>query len=258
MRSGRMWDSARPAVAATVGKRSVFSVAIIGPDGAGKSTICRSLEADFPLPIKSIYMGVNLETSRLMLPTTRLLLALKSRRGRQPHTTVPLAGSIEESSKTVLRRASKSLKSILRVSNWVAEEWFRQVVAWSYKSKGFIVLFDRHFFCDFYAHDIAARYGRRPLVHRLHGMLLKRFYPRPDLVILLDAPPDELIARKQGAPREFLESRRDDYLQLTEVLPHFLVVNASLPQSKVVEQVAEAILSFNAAVNKEDDEYPLS
>ena len=37
-----------------------------------------------PLPVKRIYMGVNLEASSLMLPTTRLLLAAKRARGRRP------------------------------------------------------------------------------------------------------------------------------------------------------------------------------
>ena len=51
-------------------------VALVGADGAGKSTITRLLEtAPLPAPVKRIYMGVNLEASSLMLPTTRLLVA---------------------------------------------------------------------------------------------------------------------------------------------------------------------------------------
>jgi thymidylate kinase len=250
MQFGRMSNSARPAVTTADDKRSVFTVALIGADGAGKSSICRVLESDFPLPIKSIYMGVNLETSRLMLPTTRLILAIKRRRGRHPHVTAPVSRARDEATHNVLRRASLGLRSIARMSNWIAEEWFRQVVARYYKSRGLIVLFDRHFFCDYYAHDIAARYGKRRLGNRIHGTLLKRFYPRPDLVIFLDAPPDELIARKQGPSREFLERRREDYLELGDVLPHFVVVDASRPQREVVGRVAEEILSFDAAVRR--------
>src|SRR5690606_16626163 len=52
--------------------RGVFTVALIGPDGAGKSTISRKVVEMLDIPAKYLYMGVNLEASNLMLPTTRL------------------------------------------------------------------------------------------------------------------------------------------------------------------------------------------
>ena len=61
----------------------MFTVALIGPDGAGKSTISRRLQASINRPIKYVYMGINLEASNIMLPTTRLMLALK-RASSQP------------------------------------------------------------------------------------------------------------------------------------------------------------------------------
>ena len=55
-----------------------LTVALVGADGAGKSTVTRLLQtADLPRPVKTIYMGVNLEASSLMLPTTRALLLLR-------------------------------------------------------------------------------------------------------------------------------------------------------------------------------------
>ena len=55
----------------------MFTVALIGPDGAGKSTVGRELERRLSFPAKYIYMGVNLESSNLVLPTTRLILGIK-------------------------------------------------------------------------------------------------------------------------------------------------------------------------------------
>ena len=50
-----------------------FSVALIGPDGAGKTTIARMLEERSPLPLKYIYMGENIGASNFALPTSRFL-----------------------------------------------------------------------------------------------------------------------------------------------------------------------------------------
>ncbi len=67
----------------------MFTVALIGPDGAGKTTICQRLEQILPLPTKYVYMGINLETSRFMLPSTLLLLQMKRWFGKRPDLAPP-------------------------------------------------------------------------------------------------------------------------------------------------------------------------
>src|SRR3954454_5666071 len=75
-----------------LGTLLMISVALIGPDGAGKSTITERLEREpLPAPVKRIYMGVNLQAGGLMLPTTRLALAIKTARGRRPDMVAPFA-----------------------------------------------------------------------------------------------------------------------------------------------------------------------
>src|SRR5215211_3803381 len=69
------------------GRRSL-AVALIGPDGAGKTSITRRVAELLPVPSRTIYMGVNLESSTLMLPTTRLILTAKRARGGRPDLTV--------------------------------------------------------------------------------------------------------------------------------------------------------------------------
>ena len=48
-----------------------FSVALIGADGAGKTTVGRMLEQRSTLPVRYLYMGLNPAASNRMLPTTR-------------------------------------------------------------------------------------------------------------------------------------------------------------------------------------------
>ena len=55
------------------------SVTLIGPDGAGKTTLTRRLEASGLLPFRYLYMGVNIAASNVALPTSRLAERLKAR-----------------------------------------------------------------------------------------------------------------------------------------------------------------------------------
>ena len=225
-------------------------MALIGPDGAGKSASSARLGEVLPLPVKRIYMGVNLEASDTTLPTTRLVFALKRARGRKPEVDASMRrGDLATSPSGSRRGAVAALKSAVRLVAWVSEEWFRQCVAWYHTRRGSIVVFDRHFFADYYHADVGGQSGDRPLSSRIHGFLLDRVYPKPDLTICLDAPSDVLWARKQEAPVEWLERRRRQYLAMADVVPHFVVVDATQPLDDVTRDVAQAILGFHQRTN---------
>ncbi len=223
----------------------MFTVAVIGPDGAGKSTVTQQLVEQLPMPVRYIYMGVNLESSNLVLPTTRLILELKRLRGGRPDMTGPPDPTrIKQPPKNPVKRLVKEIKTALRLSNLMAEEWFRQTVVNRTKRKGVVVLSDRHFFCDYYAHDIAVDRSKLPLARRLHGWMLDRFYPRPDLLVTLDAPAEVLFARKGEGTLAMLEARRQEYLRLKEAVPHFALVDATQPLDVVVQQTKDIVVDF--------------
>ena len=58
----------------------MVTVALIGPDGSGKTTISDRLQTELGLPVTSIYMGVNMHRAGVLLPHTRLLVAVRRRR----------------------------------------------------------------------------------------------------------------------------------------------------------------------------------
>jgi thymidylate kinase len=222
----------------------VISVALIGPDGAGKSTISQQLEHEqLPAPVRRIYMGVNLEASSLMLPTTRLAIALKAARGRRADMVAPSGQHRGPVTGGPLRRSVKGSVRAVRMLLWLAEEWFRQLVAEFHRRRGRIVVFDRHFYADYYHFDVATA-GRRPFTARVHGYLLEHAYPKPDLVICLDAPGSVLFERKGEASPEWLEQRRRQYLQLADVVPAFVVVDVDRPLDVVTREVATVITEF--------------
>jgi thymidylate kinase len=232
--------------------RPRLSVALVGPDGAGKSTISARLrQATLPAPVTTIYMGVNLEASTLMLPTTRLLLAAKRARGGRPDLVASSLRDVDSDTGPVAPAPSArgaAVKGAARLTVWMAEEWLRQLVAVAHGLRGRIVVFDRHFLLDYYHADVEPG-RRRGAARRLHGWMLKRLYPKPDLVIMLDAPAEVLHARKPEATVAWLERRRQQYLELAPLVPEFVVVDVDRPLDAAVSEVVAAIESTWKAKN---------
>jgi thymidylate kinase len=222
----------------------VFTVALIGPDGSGKSTIARELEKRLPMPASYVYMGVNLESSNLVLPTTRIALEIKRLLGGRPDMTGPPDPARQKPPpKNPVKRLFKEAKSLFRMLNLIAEEWYRQIVVSRLLARGRLVLCDRHFFPEYWEHDIANRDPKRSFARKLHGAVLRRF-PRPDLVVCLDAPSEVLHARKGEGTLESLEGRRRQYLAMEGVVEHFARVDVSKPLPEVLEEVTRVITEF--------------
>jgi thymidylate kinase len=225
---------------------SGFTVALIGPDGAGKTTVALRLQDELPFRVEYLYMGVNPESSNSLLPTTRAVHALRRRRGGKPDTAGPRDSHHPDRtpSRGLVRRGLRSARSFIRLGNRLAEEWHRAYVASRRRRAGAIVVFDRHFFADYYAYDVAVK-PYRSASRKLHGFVLSRLYPKPDLVIYLDAPAEVLLERKGEGTLDSLERRRLEYLELGDVLQGFSVVDASRPLDTVTRDVAERIESFS-------------
>lgn len=223
----------------------MFTVALIGLDGAGKTTVCRRIEQAYPGPIKYLYMGVNTGSSNRMLLTTRLAAALKNGRGKdQAWQGPPTPGQARSTPKGLLNHLKAGTRATLRLANRLIEEMYRQIITWSYLWRGNIVLYDRHFFFDYYTYDIAPNYPDRPLSRRLHGLFLQHIYPKPNLVIFLDAPAEVVFARKGEGTIEDLNRRRQEYLHMGSQVKHFFVVDATQPVDQVMEEVMRLIYQF--------------
>lgn len=219
-------------------RRRGLTVALVGADGAGKSAITDRLRVTSQLPaeVRTVYMGVNLEASTLMLPTTRLLLAARKARGRRPDlVATPLQAGVVVGSGPPHRRLLQSGKNAARMTVWTSEEWLRQLVVWRHRVRGCIVVLDRHFLADYYYAGAGSHSAR------LHGWMLRHLYPKPDLVVCLDAPGELLYARKPEASVAWLEDRRLQYLRLAEVIPGMVVVDATRPVDAVLADVVSTI-----------------
>lgn len=215
------------------------TIALIGADGAGKTTVARALQHRADPPVLYVYLGVSATSSTHVLPTTRLVRWIKRRRGIVEDNGPP--ASVREVGTPVRRRGVVGeLRAAARLTNRVAEEWYRQYVAWRAQRRGLTVVFDRHYLADFSSHDLR-RDVRLSWDRRIHGALLRRFYPRPDAVVFLDADPAVLLARKGEGSLDDLARRRADYAALADQVERFEVVDAARPLEVVVEDVATIV-----------------
>jgi len=221
-----------------------FTVALVGADGAGKSTIARSLPEHLPFPSTYLYMGVASASSNHALPTTRLAHTIRRSLGQHEEHGPPDADR-KNGTGTGGTGPLGEARAILRLANRLAEEWYRQGLVWSARARGRVVVFDRHFYLDFHAHHIGPAGGPPPRwTDRLHGRLLNRAYPRPDLVIHLDAPPEVLLARKGEGTLESLARRRAEYVAIAPEFADFIVVDASRPLELVRAEVIDRIVEY--------------
>jgi len=235
----------------------MLSVALIGPDGAGKTTISRRLEQSLPVPVKYVYMGVNLASSNVLLPTSWLIVGVRRAFGwtepRGIPAPAPGLNHPRSSRGNVVARGVTWLRSYLRLANLLAEECFRHNLVWYYQRCGKIVLLDRWFFADYYT--VTDTDQRQPLSKRIHAFMLERVYPKPDLVIYLEAPAETLFARKGEGTLEGLKRQCQNYQQLRGVVKHFAVVDASREEHVVAGEVTALINDHykTRVLNSKDD-----
>lgn len=205
-RIGRRWAAARPLDGrlrlavhrvqrrlASLGfpPRRAMSVALLGPDGAGKSSLLVALGSLPAVPVRPISL-------------------------RLYGTEVPPG-----------RRGSGLARRILVV-------WRRYLEARLARARGQLVVFDRHPL----EVDRPEQASRRT---RWRRWLLGHAIPRPDLVLILDAPAEVLGARRPEHPLAQLARQRTAYLGLAKQLPVAQVIDATAEPEIVLRAVTAAI-----------------
>lgn len=212
------------------------AVALIGCDGAGKTTIAEMLVSREPFPVRYIYMGVNAASSNISLPTTRLVYEMKVRkvRRRRQETGEDVGAPVSLHGLKHRRDDRGKVWAAARLLNRLAEESLRLAVSIWYQARGYVVIYDRHFVFDYGA-------SSNRMSDRIHRWFLEKVYPKPDLVLFLDAPPEMLFARKPEVPVSYLEQRREAYLRSGESVGRFETVDAAQSLDNVYEDVVDRV-----------------
>jgi thymidylate kinase len=102
-----------------------------------------------------------------------------------------------------------------------------------------MIIFDRYLY-DLLVDSRRVRYGGPRWLLRLAASLV----PRPDLVILLDAPAEVLWSRKQEVTFEEVTRQRAGYLEVASDLPQAVVIDAAQLPTDVAGSALAAIVEF--------------
>ena len=191
-------------------------VAVLGPDGAGKSTLIDRLEADLS--------GAFRRTARF-----HLMPGLFRKKGNGSPVTNPHG----EPPRSFLASLFKLVYYFL---DYTLGYWLKVRPA---LAKSTLVLFDRYY-DDLLIDPLRYRYGGPMWL----AQWLARLIPRPDLWLILDVPEDELLRRKQEVPFEELHRQREAYRRLTSELSDAIILDGSLPPEEVACQAEDALLEY--------------
>lgn len=203
------------------------TIAFVGGDGAGKTTIAKALVEQSPESYRYMYMGSNPQAGNYVLPTTRLILRWKLRSYRQEAERRGIADpEFLTTQHPEHRKVERGrLGSWARVAHRLTEAWFRQVASWFLQARGHDVVYDRHYFFDVAPSNPAKK--PKSMDRRFHFWVLKKLYPKPDIVFFLDGPAQIVASRKNEVTANFIESRRRAFLDLGSRMSHFYVLDAT-------------------------------
>lgn len=195
-------------------------VVLLGPDGAGKSSVIAGLGRGVSAGFKGC------ETFHLRPPL------LGRSRGSLANTN-PHGQTARGTCVTVCKLI------YLLVLNWLA--YF--AVVRPRVARGVLVLFDRYFSdCV-----IDAKRYRLPESCRRLTRLVARLVPQPDLCIVLDVPPRRLWERKREVLVTELLQLCHEYAVLGEKFSDVIVVDAAAPLPEVVNNVVDRIIERHLA-----------
>jgi broad-specificity NMP kinase len=224
------------------------TIALIGADGSGKTTVAKKIMQSPPVPLKYLYMGLNIESSNYALPTSRLAYKVKLWEYKRKHKhlkNVELKNiSLHQIDDNRRGDPRGKVGATARLVKRVSEELYRLFISWTFQIRGYNVLFDRHFIFDAATSATGEELKKQRFTNKIHRWFLNKVYSKPDLVIFLNAPAEVLYERKHEVDVEYLKTRTETFLKVGKALKNFVIVDTTQPIEKVFNEVNNTIIDF--------------
>jgi thymidylate kinase len=198
-------------------------LSVLGPDGAGKSTLIERLG---PLLQRPFFRRCSVFHFRPRI----FEKATDSSPVTNPHATQPRG------------RLAGIAKLFYYFADHLAGYFLKVLPA---KVRNELVIFGRDF------NDLLVD----PLRYRLRqgclATFLAKLLPRADLTLILDAAPEEIISRKAELTVAELERQRDAFKNLVITTPHVVVISAGAAPEQVARTACAAVIHFLAERQKQ-------
>jgi len=221
------------------------AVAIIGIDGAGKSTVIDALVETFEwrINVATLYLGSarpGLSTAASQ-STVRLALGASRWLGRRLEATNPVSGA---------GRLATELALGVRAVSEASDRARRVRLGRRLAAEGWLVLFDRYPMPDLHVGERRMDAQRLPLVETQAGWLPRRLaqreraiyhdLPGPELLIVLRLDAETARARKPSGTIA-LEAKAQGLAALGDGDESMVIIDASQPLEEVLRQVTAAV-----------------
>jgi thymidylate kinase len=207
---------------------SGLHVVFLGPDGSGKSTLIEAVARE----IGGAFSGTSLRT---------VAPSLSQLRDGSYRTAAPQKGDPRAARPQGLS-AHPLVPSLVKIAFWL----FYYAVLYQFTirtelARGRLVLSHRYLL-DALVDPKRYRYGGPRWVLGL----LWRIVPKPDVVLLLDAPADVVLSRKAELPYDEIVRQRAAYLALIRALPNGHVLDATQPFARMADAAIDVLLGHMA------------
>jgi thymidylate kinase len=204
-----------------------LAVAVLGPDGSGKSAVCSALASASRAVLPFTAVSVQHLYERALPRLSEL------KKGRMRRTPAAPATVHDPHGK----RAHNLLVSLLTLTYSTVDQWLSRWLFGRARLGGNKLLVHDRYMIEIVVDPKRFRYGGP----RSLGGVFCRLTPPLDLVILLDAPPEVLQARKQEVPFAETSRQRETYRALIGSMPNGRIVKADRPLEQVIADVEREV-----------------
>ena len=201
-------------------------IVILGPDGAGKSTMTRKI-SEFFEPLFAGHRNM-IWRPQVLIPGPKV----ESPSFDPPHTKPPHG----------------ALRSVIKLFGVVADYWVSYpTLLWSLLSRGTIITVDRDIH-DILVDQVRYRYGGPLWLMKIAVALA----PFPDaMYLILDAEDDIILNRKNEVAPAELSRQRKAYAELSAKLPNSSVIRTDHGVETSTSAIAKALLTYMANRNED-------